>query len=507
MDELTPPNAPAEGAPEPATPMQAAGGEAETTEAFAELLAASGGDSGPRWKKGEKVKASVARVTGEWVFVSLGTKEEGAIRIDEFSAPAGEGEAAAPVLPAEGSPIEAYVLSTDGGEVVLTTKLARRDASKAALEEAWHAGIPVEGRVTQAVKGGLEVRVSGLRAFCPLSQIDVRWPKEPQVYVGQTFSFRILEFKEKGRNVIVSRRALLEEERTRQRDALRETVVPGAVVTGTVRSIQSFGAFVDLGGVDALIPMSELSWQRVGGAGDVLAEGQTVTARVLTVDWEKDRVSLSLKALEEDPWLVAAKRYHVGQRLTGTVARLAPFGAFVTLEPGVDGLVHISALGAGRRVAHPKEVVQPGESVEVEVLGVDTENRKISLSMSFRYAESLGSLPRQGEVLTGAVEKVLEFGVLVKLPSGHTGLVPNVEMGTPRGTDHAKSFKPGDDMEVLVMGVEDGGRKIRLSRRGVTRKREEDDLKEYNASQAPAQGGGTFGTSLGDLLKAKLAGR
>jgi small subunit ribosomal protein S1 len=447
-------------------------------------------------------------VTDEWVFVSLGTKEEGTIRIDEFTAPEGEAaaEAPAPALPVEGETIEAYVLSTQGGEVVLTTRIARRDASKAALEEAWRSAIPVEGRVTQAVKGGLEVRVSGLRAFCPLSQIDVRWPKQPEAYVGHTFTFRVLEFKEKGRNVIVSRRALLEEERARQRETLRESVVPGAVVTGVIRSIQNFGAFVDLGGVDALIPISEMSWQRIGSPSEVLSEGQTVTAKVLTVDWERDRVSLSLKSLEEDPWVAAARKYEIGQRLNGTVARLAPFGAFVTLEPGIDGLVHISALGAGRRVGHPKEVVQPGETVEVEVLGVDTENRKISLSMGFRYAETLGSLPRQGEILAGEVEKVMEFGVLVKLPTGHTGLVPNVEMGTPRGTDHSKAFKPGTAMEVIVLAVEDGGRKIRLSRRGVVRKREEDDLKEYSASQPEAQGASTFGT-LGDLLKAKLGNR
>jgi small subunit ribosomal protein S1 len=482
--------------------------EGETTEAFAELLAATGEEQGPRWRKGEKVQGRVVRVTGEWVFVGLGTKEEGTIRIDEFLPVAeGGGEAPEVKVPAEGDTVEAYVLSTQGGEVVLTTRLARKDASKAALEQAWQSGIPVEGRVVQVVKGGFEVRVSGLRGFCPLSQIDVRWPKQPEVYVGQTYTFKIIEYKEKGRNIILSRRSLVEEERALQRESLRQSIVPGAVVTGTVRSVQSFGAFVDLGGADALIPVSEMSWNRVGSASEVLAEGQEVTAKVLSVDWEKGRVSLSLKSLEEDPWLAAARKYQPGQRLSGEVARLAPFGAFVTLEPGVDGLVHISALGAGRRIAHPKEVVQPGETVEVEVLGVDTGNRRISLSMEFRHAQALGSLPREGEILPGAVEKVLEFGVLVKLPSGHTGLVPNAEMGTPRGTDHSKSFRPGDAMEVLVLGTEDGGRKIRLSRRGVTRKREEDDLKEYNASQAPALTGSTFGTSLGDLLKAKLGGR
>jgi small subunit ribosomal protein S1 len=258
--------------------------------------------------------------------------------------------------------------------------------------------------------------------------------------------------------------------------------------------------------VEALIPVSEMSWRRVESPAEVLAVGQEVTAKVLSVDWDRERVSLSLKSLEEDPWFAAAQRFQPGQRVTGTVARLAPFGAFVTLAPGVDGLVHISALGAGRRVGHPKEVLQAGETVEVEVLSVEAASRKISLSMEHRHAESLGSLPRTGEILQGEVEKVMDFGVLIKLPSGHTGLVPNVEMGTPRGTDHAKAFKPGDPMEVIVLGVESGGKKIRLSRKGVTQKREEEEMKEYSSSQAQTQGSSSFGT-FGDLLKGKFKDR
>lgn len=478
----------------------------ETTEAFAELFASSAAAPPAQWKRGEKVRAQVVRVTEEWVFVSLGSKEEGMIRIDEFTPGSGAEEAGQPPgVPAEGQAVEAYVLSTQAGEVVLTTKLARKDASKAAIEDAWRNEIPVEGRVLQVVKGGYEVRISGLRAFCPLSQIDVRWAKEPEIHVGQTYAFRVLEYKEKGRNIILSRRALLEEERAKQREGLRDRIVAGAVVTGTVRSVQNFGAFVELGGVEALVPVSEMSWKRIESPSELIAVGQEVTAKVLSVDWDKDRISLSLKALEEDPWLGVARNYAPGQRLTGTVARLAPFGAFVTLEPGVDGLVHISALGAGRRIAHPKEVIQTGETVEVEVLSVDPSSRKISLSMEHRHTESLGSLPRVGEILAGEVEKVLEFGILVKLPSGHTGLVPNVEMGTPRGTDHSKGFRPGDAMEVVVLGVENGGRKIRLSRKAVMQKREDDELKEYSSSQAQAQaqGAASFGT-LGDLLKEKF---
>jgi small subunit ribosomal protein S1 len=479
--------------------------EAETAQDFAQMLAESGGEPSVKWKKGEKVRVRVARVSDEWVFVSLGGKQEGGIRADEFAAaPEGEGGSQEARLPAEGEEIEAFVLSTDGGEVLLTTKLSRRGASLGAVEEAWRNGIPVEGRVAQPVKGGFEVRIAGLRAFCPLSQIDLRWPKEAQEYVGQTFPFRVIEFKEKGRNIIVSRRALLEEDRVKAREELKASLAPGAEVTGVVRSVQNFGAFVDLGGVDALIPISEMSWTRVESPGDVVRLGQEVTAKVLAVDWERDRVSLSLKAMEGDPWETVAQRYRPGERVKGTVARLTNFGAFVTLEPGIDGLVHISALGTGRRVRHPKDVLQAGEVVEAEIVGVDAAARKLSLSLEHRYLESLGDLPKPGTLVQGAVEKVVDFGLFVRLPSGHTGLVPNVEMGTPRGTDHSKMFRPEDPIEVAVLDVEEGGRRIRLSRKAVSERREAAVSEEYRASQP--EGGGSMGT-LGDLFKEKFSSR
>ncbi|MDW7711323.1 MAG: 30S ribosomal protein S1 [Deferrisomatales bacterium] len=483
-------------------PGPAEAAEPESAQDFAVMLEAAEGQTPVRWRKGEKLKVTVVRVSGGWVFVSLGAKQEGGIRAEEFTAPpAEEGQPPAAALPAEGDEIEAFVLSSEGGEVLLTTKVSARGASLAALEEAWRSGIPVEGRVAQPVKGGFEVRIAGLRAFCPLSQIDLRWPKEAQEYTGQTFPFRVLEFKEKGRNIIVSRRALLEEERSKAREELKERLVPGAVVTGVVRSIQSFGAFVDLGGVDALIPISEMSWARVESPAEVVSLGQDVTAQVLAVEWERDRVSLSLKALGGDPWDGVAEKYRVGQRVRGTVARLTNFGAFVTLEPGVDGLVHISALGAGRRVKHPKEVLQPGEEVEVEVAGVDAGARKLSLSLEYRHQESLGSLPAPGAVVEGSVEKVVDFGVFVRLPSGHTGLVPNAEMGTPRGTDHSRSFRAEDPMEVVVLDVGEGGRRIRLSRKAVGEGREAQAAQEYRASQPEASG--SMGT-LGDLFRDKL---
>lgn len=482
----------------PDTPPAEESGAAESREAFAELLAQAEAAPQVRRKKGDKVSAPVVVVNADWVFVSLGGKEEGSLRRSEFRTPDAAADDPRPALPAVGETVAAYVLSAKGGEVVLTTQLSGRDASLTAVEQAWQAGIPVEGKVARSVKGGVEVRVATVRAFCPLSQIDLRWPKEASVYVGQTFRFRILEFKENGRNIVLSRRALLEEERQGQRDALQQSLQPGAVVTGTVRSVQNFGAFVDLGGVDGLIPISEMAWTRVEDPAEVVSDGQQVTVQVLAVDWDKDRISLSLKALGQDPWEAAAQRFGVGTRVVGRVVRLADFGAFVSLEPGVDGLVHISALGAGRRVGHPKEVVAVGDEVEVEVLAVDPGKRRISLSMEHRLREAMGQLPRAGDALDGVVEKVADFGVFVKLPSGHTGLVPNAEAGTERDADHKRLFKPGDAMEVAVLAVEEGGRRIRLSRKALVNREE----REAAAAYAPSADGGGFGT-LGDLLKSK----
>ncbi len=470
------------------------GEETTTRDAFAALLEEAQ-DLAPtvRLRPGDRVRGRVVRVTDEWVFVDLGGKEEGSIRREEFPPEA---------VPAEGQDVEAYVLSTGGGQTVLTVRLSSREVSGAVLAEAHRSGIPVEGRVARSIKGGYEVRLAGgVRAFCPLSQIDLRWPRDPEEHVGRTYPFRILEFKERGRNVVVSRRAILEEERARLKEELRDTLTPGAVVTGTVRSVRDFGVFVDLGGMDGLIPVSELSWGRVRNPADLVREGETVEVRVLEVDWQRDRVTLSRKALEEDPWSRVAERYREGQRVQGTVTRIAPFGAFVELEPGVEGLVHVSALGAGRRVKDPSEVVSVGEVVEAEVVSVDPGARRIGLSLEHRYWESLGDPPEPGEVLTGTVERVAGFGVFVKLPSGHVGLVPNAEMDTPRGADHARMFKPGDPMPVAVLSVEEGGKRIRLSRKAVEERAEREAVKAFSEAARPQ--GPVFGT-LGDLLRDKL---
>jgi small subunit ribosomal protein S1 len=320
-------------------------------------------------------------------------------------------------------------------------------------------------------------------------------------YIGKTFSFKVLDYKEGGRTVVISRRAVLEEERRARIDLLKETISVGMDVTGKVRALQSFGAFVDLGGIDALIPLSEISWGRIEKPEDVLHIGQEMKVRVLSLDWDKERLTVSIKAIQPDPWRLVTEKYPVGEKVNGTIVRLAPFGAFVTLEQGIDGLVHISNLGAGRRIQHPKEVVEVGLQIEAYVLSVDPENRKLSLSMQPKREVKKIVLPSEGEIIDGVVEKVMPFGVFVKIGDELTGLVPNSEMDTPGASDHGRMFPVGSAMQVAVREVDPGRCKVLLSRKALKEKDEQEDFKRYQAAlKSEGKSSGALG-NLGELLK------
>jgi small subunit ribosomal protein S1 len=342
-------------------------------ESFADLLAKSFVEAG-RLEPGQKVEATVLKITGDWVFVDIGQKGEGVVDKKELLDAEGQ------LTVAEGDRIPVYFLSSRGGEMRFTARVGG-DAGLGQLEEAWRGGIPVEGVVEKEVKGGFEVKVAGRRAFCPHSQIALRGGSS-EAFVGRHFSFRIAQYGEGGRNIVLSRRALLEEERARQKEALKGTLREGQMVRGTVTRIQDFGAFIDIGGVEGLLPVSEVGWGRVEDIRDRLREGQEVEVVLKAIDWERERFTFSLRDTLADPWQEAAYNYPEGSCHRGKVSRLAPFGAFVTLEEGVDGLLHISKLGAGRRLSHPREAVREGEVLEVKIEQVDRENRRISLSLA-----------------------------------------------------------------------------------------------------------------------------
>lgn len=325
-------------------------------------------------KPGDRIDARVADISGENIFLDVGGKSEGVMAAAEVRNPDGRIE----LKP--GDVVKVYLLAVRGGEMVFTTSVGSSHASLLELEEAFRSGIPVEGRVASEIKGGFEVVVAGQRGFCPYSQMDIRRVEDPDDYLDKSYQFKIIEFTGNGRNIILSARALLEEERERQRETLRETLEEGARISGTVTSIRDFGAFVDIGGVDGLIPISELAWGRVDRVEDILSRGQQVEVVIRKLDWGHDRISLSLRETTESPWDSAVKKYPEGSIHQGLVSRLAAFGAFIALEPGIDGLLHISKLGAGRRINHPREVLETGQEITIRIDSVDPDKKRISLA-------------------------------------------------------------------------------------------------------------------------------
>jgi small subunit ribosomal protein S1 len=323
--------------------------------------------------QGQTIEGTVVSIGGEVALVDVGGKSEAVIDVDELKDDRGTLEVAV------GDRIHATVVSTAGG-LTLSRKLALGAATLRQLEDAFRTGLPVEGKVASAVKGGYEVRVSRQRAFCPLSQIDIARTADPAQHEGRVYRFRIVEFKDGGRNLVVSRRALLEEEQRAAADEIRKSIVEGAVVTGRVASVREFGAFVDLGGgVQGLLHVSEIGWSRVSDAANVLKAGDELTVKVLRVDNDKQKISLGLKQLADDPWSTVGQKYEIGQVRAGRVTRVAQFGVFVELEPGIEGLIPLSELDVARD-ADLKRAFPPGAGIEVAILGVDASARRIRLS-------------------------------------------------------------------------------------------------------------------------------
>lgn len=374
-------------------------------ESFAELFAKSA-PSMERLEPGQQVEAVILSIGADWIFLDVGQKGEGVLEKKELLAADGT------LNVREGDPIGVYFLSARGGEPRFTTRMGGAGVGQAQLEEAFRSAIPVEGRVEKEVKGGFEVRVAGARAFCPFSQMGLRRTESPEEWIGQTLPFRISRYDENGRNIVLSHRAILEEEQRRQQAILRETLKVGMTVRGTITSLRDFGAFIDIGGIEGLIPISEIAWGRVEEIRDELTVGQEVAVAVMSLDWENNRFSFSIKETLADPWRGAAAQFPEGSAHTGRVARLAPFGAFVTLEEGVEGLVHISKLGGGRRIAHPREAVREGQQLEVKIESVDAEKRRISLvplgagenppegGKERSFVERSGSMGTLGDLLT-----------------------------------------------------------------------------------------------------------
>ena len=422
------------------------------TESFADLFAESLAKQ--EMKQGEVIPAEVVRVDYNYVVVNAGLKSESFIPIEEFKNDRGEVD----VKVGDFVSVAIESLENGYGDTVLSRDKAKRLAAWMNLETALETGELVTGTGTGKVKGGLTVMTNGIRAFLPGSLVDTRPVKDTTPYEGKTMEFKVIKLDRKRNNVVLSRRAVVEASMGEERAKLLETLKEGAVVKGIVKNITDYGAFVDLGGIDGLLHITDLAWRRVRHPSEVLEQGQEITAKVLKFDQEKNRVSLGIKQLGEDPWIGIARRYPQGTRLFGKVTNITDYGAFVEIEAGIEGLVHVSEMDWTNKNVDPKKVVQLGEEVEVMVLEIDEERRRISLGMKQCKPnpwEEFAATHQKGDTVKGQIKSITDFGVFIGLEGGIDGLVHLSDLSwTEPGEEAVRKYKKGEELEAVVLSID-----------------------------------------------------
>ncbi len=431
------------------TETQAAAGGAESFAAlFEESL------SRKEMRIGEVITAEVVRIDDNFVVVNAGLKSESYIPKEEFVSDGGVFDTKV------GDFISVAIESLENGfgETRLSRDKAKRLASWLDLEDALEKGRIVQGMVNGKVKGGLTVMVNGIRAFLPGSLVDIRPVKDTTPYENKAMDFKVIKLDRKRNNVVVSRRAVLEVTQGEERQKLLENLQEGSVVKGIVKNITDYGAFVDLGGIDGLLHITDLAWRRVKHPSEILTVGDEVQAKVLKFDQEKNRVSLGMKQLGEDPWVGLGRRYPTGTRLFGKVSNLTDYGAFVEIETGIEGLVHVSEMDWTNKNVHPSKVVQLGDEVEVMVLEIDEERRRISLGMKQCMAnpwEEFSMNHKKGEKVRGQIKSITDFGIFVGLPGNIDGLVhlSDLSWSLP-GEEAVRNYKKGDEVEAVVLAID-----------------------------------------------------
>ncbi len=422
------------------------------TESFADLFAESLAKQ--EMKQGEVIPAEVVRVDYNYIVVNAGLKSESFIPIEEFKNDRGEVD----VKVGDFVSVAIESLENGYGDTVLSRDKAKRLAAWMNLEKALETGELVTGTVTGKVKGGLTVMTNGIRAFLPGSLVDTRPVKDTTPYEGKTMEFKVIKLDRKRNNVVLSRRAVVEASMGEERAKLLETLKEGAIVKGIVKNITDYGAFVDLGGIDGLLHITDLAWRRVRHPSEVLEQGQEITAKVLKFDQEKNRVSLGIKQLGEDPWIGIARRYPQGTRLFGKVTNITDYGAFVEIEAGIEGLVHVSEMDWTNKNVDPKKVVQLGEEVEVMVLEIDEERRRISLGMKQCKPnpwEEFAATRQKGDTVKGQIKSITDFGVFIGLEGGIDGLVHLSDLSwTEPGEEAVRKYKKGEELEAVVLSID-----------------------------------------------------
>ncbi|MDP2344926.1 MAG: S1 RNA-binding domain-containing protein [Deltaproteobacteria bacterium] len=494
---------------------------------FAAMLAAEGAVQRRDVRIGDKVRALCVHVGSDAVFFELSkTQQAHAARAEFLDEKSGE------MTIAPGDSVDLFVVAFKDG-VLLSPKIGRDQIDVGMLEQARISGIPIDGTVTGVNKGGFEISISGnSRGFCPLGQIDIHFVDDPTTLIGKTLAFLVKEVKEGGKNVVLSRRALLEKERNEKAGKLRETLAVGQIIDGVVTRIQPFGAFVDLGGIDGLVPVSELAYGRVQDPNEIVKVGEQVKVEITRIEDDPHpkrqgqlRIGLSMKAMQQDPLVERMNELSPGAQFVGRVMRLEPFGAFVEIFPGVEGLVHVSEI-SDRRIRHPEDVLKVDEHVQVRVKDVDLPRRRVSLSMreaqndepivqtfpdpNEHQQSSSSSKPRlaRGTRVVGVVERIERYGVFINCyPEGAdpssaeklgTALMPASETGTPRGADLGKAFPIGTQVSALIIDIDERGR-LKASKTAREQAEERALVDEYKKDKGQGTGAG-LGT-FGDLLK------
>jgi len=430
------------------------------SESFAELFEQSLVEKS--LKPGSIVTGTVVEIRNDFVIVNAGLKSEGVVPISQFKNIVGELEVGV------GDEVQVALEAVEDGNG--ETKLSREKAKRALvwdkLENAFETSSAIEGKISGKVKGGFTVDIEDIRAFLPGSLVDVRPVRDPVYLEGKDLEFKIIKLDRARNNIVVSRRAVVESEYSHEREELLEKLEEGAIVKGVVKNLTDYGAFLDLGGIDGLLHITDMAWKRVRHPSEVVEVGVELEVRVLRFDRERNRVSLGLKQLGDDPWMDLARRYPVGARLFGKVSNITDYGCFVEIEDGVEGLVHVSEMDWTNKNINPAKVVQPGDETEVMVLDIDEERRRISLGMKQCSAnpwESFGATHNKGDRVTGAIKSITDFGIFIGLDGGIDGLVhlSDITWLAP-GEESVRNFTKGEEIEAVVLAVDPERERISL---------------------------------------------
>jgi small subunit ribosomal protein S1 len=430
------------------------------TESFAQLFEQS--LASQRIKPGTILMGHVVEVGPDFVIVNVGLKSEAVIPAEQFRSEKGEIE----VKPGDEVEVALDTVEDGSGETRLSREKAKRARTWTRLEKAFEAGEIVAGIITGRVKGGFTVEIENVRAFLPGSLVDVRPVRDPSYLEGKALEFKVIKLDQKRNNVVVSRRAVVEQEYSAERNALLDNLQEGAVVKGVVKNLTDYGAFVDLGGIDGLLHITDMAWKRVKHPSEVVKVGDEIEVRILKFDRERSRVSLGLKQLGADPWAAISRRYPPNTRLFGKVTNIADYGCFVEIEEGVEGLVHVSEMDWTNKNVNPAKVVHVGQEVEVMVLDIDEERRRISLGLKQcktnpwkEFAENYN----RGDKVQGQIKSITDFGIFIGLPGGIDGLVhlSDISWDVP-GEEAVRNFQKGQQLEAMVLSIDPERERISL---------------------------------------------